>query len=67
MGVRLRVDGGLLLIVLISLAIRKPFTLQYAREHTPKERWNDPGFIRSNVIITVGVDAWRSRPSWARI
>jgi hypothetical protein len=52
MGVRLRVDGGLLLIVLISLAIGKPFTLQYAREHTPVERWNDPGFIRSNVVIT---------------
>jgi hypothetical protein len=31
MGVRLRVDGGLLLIVLVSLAIGKPFTLQYAR------------------------------------
>ena len=29
--VRLAVDGGLLAIVLVSLAIDRPFTLQYAR------------------------------------
>src|ERR1700760_3174822 len=32
MGVRLCVDLGLLLIVLVSIALRQPFTLQYARE-----------------------------------
>ncbi|ABD88612.1 hypothetical protein [Rhodopseudomonas palustris] len=52
MGVRLRVDGGLLLIVLVSIAIGKPFTLQYAREHTEKERWANPSFVRSNYLIT---------------
>ena len=31
-GVRLRVDAGLLLIVLASMAVGRPFTLQYARE-----------------------------------
>jgi hypothetical protein len=45
MGVRLRVDAGLLLIVLVTIAFRKPFTLQYAREQVPKELWLDPGTI----------------------
>jgi hypothetical protein len=35
--VRLAVDGGLFTIVLVSLAIGAPFTLQYARERVPKE------------------------------
>jgi hypothetical protein len=40
--VRLAVDGGLLAIVLVSLAIGMPFTLQYARESVPKELWTSP-------------------------
>jgi hypothetical protein len=36
-AVRLCVDIGLLLIVLISLAVGKPFTLPYAREQVPRE------------------------------
>jgi len=55
MDVRLRVDAGLLLIVLVSLAIRRPFTLQYARETVPREYWDRPAFIRTNAIITA---AW---------
>ena len=51
-AVRLRVDLGLLFIVLVSLAIRKPFTLQYAREKVPTELWNSPEFLRTNDIIT---------------
>jgi hypothetical protein len=51
-GVRLAVDGGLAAIVLISLAIRRPFTLQYAKESVPKEFWNSPIFIRTNDIIS---------------
>ena len=35
LGVRLRVDAGLLIVVLASMAIRQPFTLQYAKEQTP--------------------------------
>ena len=31
MGVRLRVDAGLLTLVLITMAVGRPFTLQYAR------------------------------------
>lgn len=51
-AVRLRVDAGLLLVVLLSLALRKPFTLQYAREQASPEIWSSPQFIRTNYIIT---------------
>jgi hypothetical protein len=51
-GVRLCVDLGLLLIVLASIALRLPFTLQYAREQVPSEFWSSPEFIRTNYVIT---------------
>jgi hypothetical protein len=51
-GVRLRVDVGLLLIVLISMAIGRPFTLQYAREQVPQEHWSNPVFVRTNYVIS---------------
>ncbi len=51
-GVRLRVDVGLLLIVLASMALRRPFTLQYAREQVAPEIWGTPIFIRTNYILT---------------
>ena len=51
-GVKLAVDGGLAVVVLISLAIRRPFTLQYAREQVAPEYWRQPLFIRTNNIIT---------------
>lgn len=54
-GVRLAVDAGLLVIVLVSLAIRRPFTLQYARERVPQEHWGSPTFVRTNSVITA---AW---------
>ena len=54
-GVRLRVDAGLLLIVLLSIAIRRPFTLQYAREQVDRGSWDTPEFVRTNYIITA---AW---------
>lgn len=51
-GVRLCVDVGLLLIVLVSMAMRTPFTLQYAREQVPAELWNKPSFLHTNYVIT---------------
>jgi hypothetical protein len=54
-GVRLAVDAGLFLIVLISIAIGLPFTLPYARERVPPEAWERPEFIRTNYIVTT---AW---------
>ena len=52
-GVRLLVDAGLLVIVLVSMAIRRPFTLQYAREQVPREYWDRPEFVRTSYIITL--------------
>jgi hypothetical protein len=51
-AVRLWVDGGLLLVVLVSIAVRQPFTLQYAREQVSPGLWNTPEFVRTNYIIT---------------
>ncbi len=48
-AVRLTVDAGVLAIMLISLAIRRPFTLQYAREVVEAET---AGFLKANYIIT---------------
>ena len=50
--VRLAVDGGLLGIALVSLAIDRPFTLQYARERVPEQFWGLPIFLTTNRIIT---------------
>ncbi|MEV6564987.1 hypothetical protein [Streptomyces kronopolitis] len=43
---------ALLAIALGSMAVRVPFTLQYAREQVPRERWDDPAFLRTNYYIT---------------
>ncbi|HEY2620623.1 MAG TPA: hypothetical protein VGI78_25005 [Acetobacteraceae bacterium] len=51
-GVRLAVDAGLLLIVLVSMAIGQPFTLQYAREGVPQVLWHQAEFVRVNIVIT---------------
>jgi hypothetical protein len=51
-AVRLAVDTGLLAVVLISIAIRRPFTLQYAREQVARELWDSPTFVRTNYVIT---------------
>ncbi len=50
--VRSVVDGGLLFIILLSLIIRRPFTLQYAREQVPPAVQNSPTFLKTNYIIT---------------
>jgi hypothetical protein len=51
-AVKLTVDAGVLAISLASLAIRQPFTLQYAREMVDAETAQLPGFRRANYIIT---------------
>lgn len=35
-----------------TLAMKNPFTYQYAKEDWGEEYWNDPAFIRINEIIT---------------
>lgn len=50
--VRAVVDAGLLAIVLLSIAIGAPFTLQYAREQVPPEIQASPLFLRVNMVIS---------------
>lgn len=50
--VLLAVDGGLLAIVILSLALRAPFTLQYAREQVAPDQWQAPAFLRANYVVT---------------
>jgi hypothetical protein len=52
-GVKLAVDVGLLAIVLFSLAVNRPFTIQYAREQVPRELWESPEFVQTNRVITL--------------
>jgi hypothetical protein len=51
-AVKLTIDAGMLAISLLSLAIRRPFTLQYAREMVDAETARLPGFMKANYIIS---------------
>ncbi|MDO9062755.1 MAG: hypothetical protein Q7U92_27530 [Bradyrhizobium sp.] len=50
-AIKLTVDAGVLAISLGSIAIRKPFTLQYAREVVDAETLGLPGFLKANYAI----------------
>lgn len=50
--VLLAVDGGLLAIVIASLLLHEPFTLQYAREQAPPEQWTTKAFLNANYVVT---------------
>ena len=39
-------------IVWGSILFRRPFTIDYAKQHVPPERWNHPAFLRKNYLIT---------------
>lgn len=51
-SVRLAIDVGMLAIALVSIAIRFPFTLQYAREQVDAATMREPAFLRANYILT---------------
>ncbi len=51
-ALHLAVDLGVLAIALLSLAIRSPFTIQYAREQVDAETTRLPGFLAANYVIT---------------
>jgi hypothetical protein len=51
-AVKLAVDAGVLAISLASLTLRRPFTLQYAREVVDADTAKLPGFLRANYVIT---------------
>lgn len=44
--------GVFAIVAWITLLIGAPFTLQYAREQAPVEIWDQPLFMRLNVILT---------------
>ena len=46
-------NGFLASTIWVTIFIRKPFTLQYARADLPKERWNDPALIRNCRFIAI--------------
>lgn len=50
LGVRLSVDVGLLLIALVSMAIGRPFSQQYARPSP--DHGHSRAFLRTNYVIT---------------
>jgi hypothetical protein len=45
-------NGALAAGAWATVAIGKPFTLDYAREHVDPALWNEPHFVRSNMLIT---------------
>lgn len=45
-------NGALASATWVSIALRKPFTLDYAKANTDPSVWHDPRFIRTNDIIT---------------
>ena len=51
-AVKIAADVGVLAISLGSLAIRKPFVLQYALEAVDAETARLPGFLKATYIIT---------------
>jgi hypothetical protein len=51
-SVRMAIDVGMLAIALVSIAIRLPFTLQYAREQVDAAITQEPAFLRINYILT---------------
>ena len=51
-AVKLTIDAGVFAISLGSIAMRHPFTLQYAREMVDLETAKLPGFMKANYIIT---------------
>jgi hypothetical protein len=51
-SVRMALDAAILIVVLTSIALRFPFTLQYAREQVAPDVASKPEFIRVNYILT---------------
>jgi len=46
-------NGALAVGTWLTLAVGKPFTLEYARDHADPSVWDSPVFIRTNYIIAV--------------
>jgi hypothetical protein len=48
-------NSAMALATWYTVAVKRPFTMDYARDHTPPELWSHPTFLRTNLIIT---SAW---------
>lgn len=53
--VRICVDTGLLLIVLTTIVLGKPFTMDYAKQSVDPSLWRTDAFFRNNQVISL---AW---------
>ncbi len=72
-------NGALAAGVWAGIAMKRPFTLEYAREHTDPSLWENPVFLNTNYILTAmwavvftinATLAWQrssrpAMPSWA--
>ncbi len=45
-------NGALFLIMLVSVLVKRPFTLEYAKEATTPDLWDTPGFKAVNNLLT---------------
>lgn len=45
-------NGALALGTWAGAALKRPFTLEYAREHTDPSLWENPAFLRTNYFMT---------------
>ena len=45
-------NGFLALLILATILIKEPFTISYAKEITPKNRWSSPHFLKINNAIS---------------
>jgi hypothetical protein len=45
-------NGMLAASTWLTVVLKKPFTLEYAREHVDPSRWNDPLFVGTNIVLT---------------
>ena len=51
-SIRLAIDVGMLAIALVSIAMKMPFTLQYAREQVDAETMREPKFLQVNYVLS---------------
>lgn len=45
-------NGALAVGTWTGMALKRPFTLEYAREHTDPSLWKNPAFLRTNYLMT---------------
>ena len=45
--------GALAIATWYTLAVKRPFTMDYARAQTDPSVWNRPEFLRTNMIVTL--------------